>query len=81
MAESQRHCGLAGARAAYDLRRVAAIADALKALADLLTFLHVLPVLAQRRMMELLQCHPISGGDVFDPKILATMLSSRLGIS
>ena len=66
---------LLGARAVHDLRCVATIAHALKALADLLAFLHVLPVLAHtaQGLMELLQRHAISGGDVFDLQIVTTM--------
>ena len=64
-------------------RRVAkpqAPADALKALADLLTFLHVLPIpaTAAQGLMELLQRHPVSGGDVFDLQIVATMQANGI---
>ena len=53
-------------------------AEALNALADLLTFLHVLPMPAQvtQVLMELLQRHPVSGGDVFDLQIIASMQAS-----
>jgi predicted nucleic acid-binding protein len=55
-------------------------ADALKALADLLTFLHVLPIPVQaaQGLMDLLQRHPVSGGDVFDLQIIATMQANGL---
>jgi predicted nucleic acid-binding protein len=64
-------------------RRVAkpqAPADAPKALADLLTFLHVLPIpaTAAQGLMELLQRHPVSGGDVFDLQIVATMQANGI---
>ncbi len=50
-------------------------ADALSALADLLTFLHVLPMPAQvvEGLIGLLRRHPVRGGDVFDLQIIATM--------
>ncbi len=64
-------------------RRVAkpqAPADALKALGDLLTFLHVLPIpaTAAQGLMQLLQRHPVSGGDVFDLQIVATMQANGI---
>ena len=64
-------------------RRVAkpqAPADALKALGDLLTFLHVLPIpaTAAQGLMRLLQRHPVSGGDVFDLQIVATMQANGI---
>jgi predicted nucleic acid-binding protein len=54
--------------------------DALKALGDLLTFLHVLPIpaTAAQGLMDLLQRHPVSGGDVFDLQIVATMQANGI---
>lgn len=62
-------------------RRVAkprSAAEALSALADLLAFLHVLPVPAHavNKWMGLLHRHPITGGDVFDVQIIASMESN-----
>jgi uncharacterized protein len=59
-------------------RRVAkpcSAADALTAIASLLAFLHVLPVPAHTvdGWMDLLRRHPVTGGDVFDLQIVATM--------
>jgi predicted nucleic acid-binding protein len=59
-------------------RRVAkpqSAADALAAIAGLLAFLQVLPVPAQAvaGWMNLLRRHPVTGGDVFDLQIIATM--------
>ena len=64
----------------HDLQCVATIVDALKALADLLAFLHVLAVLAHtaQGLMELLQRHAICGGDVFDLQIVATMQANGI---
>jgi predicted nucleic acid-binding protein len=47
----------------------------LKAIAGLLAFLQVLPVPvhAVDRLMDLLRRHPVTGGDVFDLQIVATM--------
>jgi predicted nucleic acid-binding protein len=49
--------------------------EALKAVSDLLGFLHVLPVPAHTvdGLMGLLARHPVTGGDVFDLQIIATM--------
>ena len=54
-------------------------ADALKALGDLLTFLHVLPIpaTAAQGLMGLLQRHPVSGGDVFDLQIVSNNAGKR----
>ena len=59
-------------------RRVAkprSSAEALDAIAELLGFLHVLPVPAHavEGWMNLLRRHPVTGGDVFDLQIVATM--------
>jgi predicted nucleic acid-binding protein len=50
-------------------------AEALDAISDLLAFLHVLPVPAHavEGWMNLLRRHPVTGGDVFDLQIVATM--------
>jgi uncharacterized protein len=50
-------------------------ADALTAISSLLAFLHVLPVPAHTvdGWMELLRRHPVTGSDVFDLQIVATM--------
>jgi uncharacterized protein len=65
-------------------RRVAkprAAADALIAISGLLAFLHVLPVPAQTvdRLLDLLRRHPVTGGDVFDLQIVATMQANGVG--
>jgi predicted nucleic acid-binding protein len=48
----------------------------LDAHSDLLTFLHVLPVLAHvvAGWMDLVRRYPVTGADVFDLQIVATML-------
>ena len=53
-------------------------AEALDVIAGLLSFLHVLPVLAHAvtGWMSLLRRCPVTGGDVFDLQIVATMLAS-----
>lgn len=50
-------------------------ADALDAISDLLAFLNVLPVPAHAvdGWMNLLRRRPVTGGDVFDLQIVATM--------
>ncbi len=50
-------------------------ADALSAVSGLLAFLHVLPVPAHTvdGWLDLLRRHPVTGGDVFDLHIVATM--------
>ncbi len=50
-------------------------AEALDAISDLLTFLHVLPVPAPvvESWMSLVRRHPVTGADVFDLQIAATM--------
>jgi len=49
--------------------------DALTVISSLLAFLHVLPVPvnAVDGWLDLLRCHPVTGGDVFDLQIVATM--------
>ena len=49
--------------------------DALRAIAGLLVFLHVLPIPARtvEGWMDLLRRHRVTGGDVFDLQIVATM--------
>ena len=75
VAKSQSHCRFAGARAAHDLRCVATIADALRALADLLNFLQCVANLGTHgaRIDGAGAKSPISGGDVFNLQIVATM--------
>lgn len=52
--------------------------DALRAISGLLAFLQVLPIPARAvaGWMELLQRHPVTGGNVFDLQIVATMLAN-----
>lgn len=62
-------------------RRVAkprATADAIAAIVGLLSFLHVLPipVRAVEGWLELLRRRPVTGGDVFDLQLAATMLAN-----
>lgn len=54
--------------------------EALSALADLLAFLHVLPVPAHavEGWMSLLRRHPVTGGDVFDPQIVSAMQANGI---
>jgi predicted nucleic acid-binding protein len=64
-------------------RRVAkprAAADALTAISGLLAFLHVLPVPTHTvdRLLDLLRRHPVTGGDVFDLQIVATMQANGI---
>ena len=49
--------------------------EAMTAIAGLLAFLHVLPVPAHAvdGLFDLLRRHPVTGGDVFDLQIVATM--------
>jgi predicted nucleic acid-binding protein len=49
--------------------------EALRAISGLLGFLHVLPTPARtvEGRMDLLRRHPVTGGDVFDLQIVATM--------
>lgn len=50
-------------------------ADAVTAISGLLAFLHVLPIPAPTAggLLDLLRRHPVTGGDVFDLQIVATM--------
>lgn len=64
-------------------RRVAVASsptEALGMISAMLAFpgLHVLPTPARAVVgwMELLRCHPVTGGDVFDLQIVATMLAN-----
>jgi hypothetical protein len=64
-------------------RRVAkprAAADALTAISALLAFLQVLPVPAHAvdRLLDLLRRHPVTGGDVFDLQIVATLQANGM---
>ena len=53
-------------------------ADAIAAIAGLLSFLHVLPVPARvvEGWLDLLRRRPVTGGDVFDLQLAATMLAN-----
>jgi uncharacterized protein len=55
-------------------------ADALTAISSLLAFLHVLPVpvSAVDGWLDLLRRHPVTGGDVFDLQIVATMQANDI---
>jgi predicted nucleic acid-binding protein len=55
-------------------------ADAVNAIADLLTFLNVLsaPANVVDGWLGLLQRHPVTGGDVFDLQIIATMQANAI---
>jgi predicted nucleic acid-binding protein len=55
-------------------------ADALTAISSLLAFLHVLPVPAHTvdGWMDLLRRHPVTGSDVFDLQIVATMQANGM---
>jgi predicted nucleic acid-binding protein len=52
--------------------------DALEAICDVLAFLHVLPVPARavEGWLDLLRRRPVTGGDVFDLQLAATMLAN-----
>ena len=60
--------------------RPRAPADALGALSDLLAFLHVLPIPAHTvgGWMMLLARHPVTGSDIFDLQIVATMQANSI---
>ena len=53
-------------------------ADAIDAISDLLAFLHVLPIPARTvgGWLDLLRRRPVTGGDVFDLQLVATMLAN-----
>jgi toxin-antitoxin system PIN domain toxin len=53
-------------------------ADAIGAISGLLAFLHVLPIPARavEGWLDLLQRRPVTGGDVFDLQLVATMLAN-----
>lgn len=55
-------------------------ADALAALSGLLGFLHVLPmpVYTVEGFLGLLRRHPVTGGDIFDLQIVATMKANGI---
>jgi uncharacterized protein len=64
-------------------RRVAhprTTADVLSAITGLLSFLHVLPLPADavQGWMDLLRRRPVTGGDVFDLQIVATMQANAI---
>jgi uncharacterized protein len=58
-----------------------AAADAIAAISSLLAFLHVLPVPAPAvdGLLDLLRRHLVTGGDVFDLHIVATMQADGVG--
>jgi predicted nucleic acid-binding protein len=53
-------------------------ADAIAAIADLLSFLHVVPTPARtvEGWLDLLRVHPVIGGAVFDLQLAAAMLAN-----
>jgi uncharacterized protein len=55
-------------------------ADAIAAISGMLTFLRVLPSPARvvTALMELLQRHPVTGADIFDLQIVATMRTNSI---
>jgi predicted nucleic acid-binding protein len=55
--------------------------EALAAISGFLAFLQVLPVPARTvdGLLELLHRHPVTGGDVFDLQIVATMRANGVG--
>jgi predicted nucleic acid-binding protein len=55
-------------------------ADALSAISGLLSFLHVLPVPAHTAegLLELLRRRPVTGGEIFDLQIAATMKANGI---
>jgi toxin-antitoxin system PIN domain toxin len=55
-------------------------AEAMAAIADLLAYVHVLPVPARTvdGWLELLRRHPVPGGDVFDLQIAATTTANGI---
>jgi toxin-antitoxin system PIN domain toxin len=55
--------------------------EAVAAISDLLTYLHVLPVPARAvdGWLDLLRRRPVTGGDVFDLQIVATMQANGVG--
>ena len=55
--------------------------EALAAISGFLAFLLVLPVPARTvdGLLELLRRHPVTGGDVFDLQIVATMQANDIG--
>jgi predicted nucleic acid-binding protein len=54
--------------------------EALNAITGLLGFLHVLPIPARavEGWMDLLRRHPVTGGEVFDLQIVATMQANGI---
>lgn len=55
-------------------------ADALRAISGMLAFLQVLPIPARavEGWLDLLRRHPVTGGDVFDLQIVATMQANGI---
>jgi predicted nucleic acid-binding protein len=53
-------------------------ADAIAAIGGLLTFLHVLPIRARavEQWLDLLRRRPVTGGEVFDLQLAATMIAN-----
>jgi predicted nucleic acid-binding protein len=62
------------------VRKPRAPEEARLAISGLLAFVHVLPIPAGAvaGWMELLQRHPVTGGDVFDLQIVATMQANGI---
>jgi len=62
------------------VQRPRSSADALSAITGLLGFLHVLPVPVQTMeiFLELLRRRPVTGGEIFDLQIVATMKANRI---
>jgi predicted nucleic acid-binding protein len=55
-------------------------AEALDAISNLVTFLHILPVPAHtmEALLGLIRRHPVTGGDIFDLQIIATMMANGI---
>jgi toxin-antitoxin system PIN domain toxin len=55
-------------------------ADAVSAISSLLSFVHVLPIPAHTvdEVMDLLRRRPVTGGDVFDLQLIATMKANGI---
>jgi predicted nucleic acid-binding protein len=54
------------------------VVDAIAAIADLISFLRVLPIPARtvEGWLDLLRSRPVTGGEVFDLQLAATMLAN-----
>jgi uncharacterized protein len=62
------------------VRNPRTVEEAVKAIAGLLAFLHVLPIPARavEGWLDLLRRHPVTGGEVFDLQIIATMQANGI---